>query len=300
MNSLKMITSLNAYAKRALPGGALLATAALLTVLAYAPAVSAQATADANANAELVDKLLNDPTLLDGNNKLASGLNNIDPEAIRILLSPALETTLVAQMMGRIEQLDVRLGSEITKDSTLVRFDCIESQARLDMAKAENDGANQNLRVKNNLRKLDAAGDAEVAIANAEARRTKASIDLSKAQLSLCEIKAPFDGQVAKIYVKPFQGVNVGDPLVDIVSSGPLKIRLNVPSTMLKSLTVGAAFNVHVHETDTSYPATVTAINSRIDAVARSIELEGQLDDSFSELLPGMSGIAQFTGASHK
>src|SRR5690606_25800958 len=101
----------------------------------------------------------------------------------------ALETTLVAQMMGRIQQLDVGLGSEIEKDNTLVLFDCVESQARLDMAKAEYDGAHQNLRVKTNLRKLDAAGDAEVAIANAEARRTKASIDLSKAQLALCEIK---------------------------------------------------------------------------------------------------------------
>lgn len=302
MNSLKNIISPKAEAKRSPAGGALLATAALLSMLAYVPLASAQAATEANANtnAELVDKLLNDPKLLEDSNPFDSGLSSIDPEAIRILLSPALETTLVAQMMGRIEQLDVGLGSEIEKDNTLVLFDCVESQARLDMAKAEYDGAHQNLRVKTNLRKLDAAGDVEVAIANAEARRTKASIDLSKAQLALCEIKAPFDGRVAKIYVKPFQGVNVGDPLIDIVSAGPLKIRLNVPSTMLKSLSVGAAFTVHVHETDTSYPATVTAINSRIDAVARSIELEGQLDDSFSELLPGMSGIAQFAGAVNK
>lgn len=298
----RLTTTTSPKAKRTATGAALLAAAAVLAMLAYAPVASAQAATEANANtnAELVDKLLNDPTLFEDGNTFDSGLSGIDPEAIRILLSPALETTLVAQMMGRIQQLDVGLGSEIEKDNTLVLFDCVESQARLDMAKAEYDGAHQNLRVKTNLRKLDAAGDAEVAIANAEARRTKASIDLSKAQLALCEIKAPFDGRVAKIYVKQFQGVNVGDPLIDIVSAGPLKIRLNVPSTMLKSLRVGAAFTVHVHETDTSYPATVTAINSRIDAVARSIELEGQLDDSFSELLPGMSGIALFAGAANK
>lgn len=223
-------------------------------------------------------------------------LNTMDPEAIRILLSPALDTTLVAQMMARIESLNVSLGSAIEEGDTLVQFDCIEAQARLDMAQAEYDGARQNLAVKNNLRKLDAAGDAEVAIASAEARRTKAAVNLSEAQLSLCEVKAPFSGRVAKIYVKPFQGVNSGDPLLEIVSDGPLKIRLNVPSTMLKNLQTGTAFNVHIHETDKTYPATVTAINSRIDAVARTIELEGELNHSYIELLPGMSGIAQFAG----
>ena len=162
------------------------------------------------------------------------------------------------------------------------------------MSKAEHDGARQTLAVKSNLRRLDAAGDAEVAIAAAESRRTKAATELHQAQLSLCEIKAPFDGRVAKIYAKQFQGVNAGDPIIDIVSSGPLKIRLNVPSNMLKDLEIGSEFTVHIYETDKSYTANVTAINSRIDAVARTIEIEGKLDQSYTELLPGMSGIAQF------
>lgn len=223
-----------------------------------------------------------------------SHAQTIDPDAIRILLSPQLDTTLVAQMSGRIESIDASLGSNVVKDQVLVSFDCAESQARLDMSQAEYDGARQTLAVKSNLRRLDAAGDAEVAIAAAESRRTKAATELHQAQLSLCEIKAPFDGRVAKIYAKQYQGVNTGDPIIDLVSSGPLKIRLNIPSNMLKSVDINTPFNVHVYETDDNYPAAVTAINSRIDAVARTIEIEGNLDQVYPELLPGMSGIAQF------
>jgi multidrug efflux pump subunit AcrA (membrane-fusion protein) len=38
----------------------------------------------------------------------------------------------------------------------------------------------------------------------------------------------------------------------------------------------------------------VSAINARVDAVAQSIELEAEVRDPAGELLPGMSGIADF------
>jgi len=220
-----------------------------------------------------------------------------DPNAIRILLSPQLETVLVSQMMGHISELDASLGAEVKKGQTLIAFDCAEANARMRIAQAERDSAKENMAVKNNLLRLDAAGAFEVAIARAELRRADSTVELNRAQMQHCKVQAPFAGRVVKVHVKPFQGVNSGETLLELVSSGPLKIRLNVPSTLLRDVQLGSPFTVDINETGRSYAAKITAINARIDAVSHSVEMEGHLDEVIAELLPGMSGVARFSQA---
>lgn len=225
---------------------------------------------------------------------LASPVVFSDPNAIRVLLSPDLDTTLVSQMAGQVATLNASLGAQIKKGETLVGFDCAEAQARLRMSQAEYGAASETLKVKLSLRKLDAAGDLEVDQARADVRRTEAAVALGRAQAAHCTVKAPFDGRVVKTHIKQYQGVNAGEPLLELVGSGPLKIRLNVPSSLLQHLTLGSPFSVAIVETGKSYAASVSAINARIDAVAQTIELEGRLDQAHDELLPGMSGVAVF------
>ena len=126
--------------------------------------------------------------------------------------------------------------------------------------------------------------------------RANAAIAVSRAQLSQCNVAAPFSGHVVRVHVKPHQGVNVGTPLVELVSDGPLKVRLNAPSRLLRDLKVGTPFEVRIDETGKTYPAKVTAINARVDAVAQTVELEGRIDGKPTELLAGMTGVARFKG----
>lgn len=219
-----------------------------------------------------------------------------NPQAIRVLLSPEVETLLSAQMLGRIAAVNGALGSHVTRGQTLLRFDCSEPQARLRMVQAENNASRESLEVKQRLRKLDAAGDTEVLLAQAEFDRTKAAIGLTQVQLSQCSVTAPFSGRIVKLHVKTHQGVNIGGPLLEMISDGPLKLRLNVPSRWLRNIKVGTPFEVAIDETGKSYPAKVSAINARVDSVAQSIELEARIDGKPANLLAGMSGIARFPG----
>lgn len=217
-----------------------------------------------------------------------------DPHAIRVLLSPELETVLASQVLGRVASVQASLGERIAKGKTLVTLDCSEANARLRMANAEYAAAKDSLEVKEGLRKLEAAGDAEVALARNEAERSKASISLIQVQTGQCVIQAPFTGRVAKLHVKPYQGISAGAPLLELISDGPLKLRLNVPSRWLRTLKNGTAFEVAIDETRVTYPATVTAINARVDAVAQTVELEARISGQHPELLAGMSGVAMF------
>ena len=215
----------------------------------------------------------------------------------RVLLIPEKETTLVSQMVGRVVSLGGGIGDAFRAGAQLVRFDCSESQARLRMAEAELNSAQENLGAKQRLQALKAAGDVEVSLAVAAVDKAKAQIDLSRVQLRLCAVPAPFAGRIVKLHVREFQGVNVGQPLMDIVASGPLKLRLNVPSRWLRWLKAGASFDVQIDETGKQYPANVTAINARVDAVSQSVEIEGRIGGAFPELLAGMSGTARFAQA---
>lgn len=259
-------------------GFALLLGCLALPVQAQSPIPPAQATQPAS-----LDSVVLEPV------NLAE-----DPNAIRILLSPELETTLVAQMVGRIAKLEAPLGGRVRKGQTLVGFDCGEAQARLRMARAEHAAARETLSAKQRLRQLEAAGDMEVSLAAAETEKSSAAIALAQAQLGHCTVPAPFDGRVVKTHVKLHQGVNVGAPLIELVSEGPLKIRLNVPSRWLRQVREGTPFEVTVNETGGTYAAKVTAVNARVDAVAQTIELEARMDGTPAELLAGMSGVARF------
>lgn len=219
-----------------------------------------------------------------------------DPGAIRVLLVADLETTLSSQMNGTLGALKTSLGEQVNKDALLAQLNCVEVQARARVAAAELNMARQNLAAKRNLRKLDAAGELEVAMASTEVEKADGALTLARAQAGYCQVQAPFAGRIAKVYVKPYQTVQVGAPLFDLVSDGALKVRLNVPSNLLPGLKPGMPLQVSIHETGKDYPARVSAINARVDAVAQTVELEARLDRAYPELIAGMSGTARFPG----
>ncbi len=217
-----------------------------------------------------------------------------DTQVIRVLLAAALETTLSSQMNGTLSTLDAGLGEQVAKGAELATFNCSEATAKVKVASAELAMAKQNHAAKRNLRKLDAVGDLEVAVAATEVQKADGALSLSQAQSRYCHVQAPFAGRVAKVYVKPYQTLAAGTPLVDLVSDGALKVRLNVPSNLLPRLRQGLLLQVTIMETGKRYPATVSAINARVDAVAQTVELEAQLNAAYPELIAGMSGTASF------
>jgi membrane fusion protein (multidrug efflux system) len=232
----------------------------------------------------------------------ASGASSGSPTVaaappVRVLLMPARETTLVAQMVGRIDRLGGELGGAFKQGAPLVVFDCTEQEARLRMADAEHDAARLQHETKLRLQGLNAAGDSEVQLAATAVARSQAQVELARQQTSLCRIDAPFSGRIVKLHVRPFQGVAVGQPLLELVSAGPPKLRLNAPSRWLSWLKPGVVFGIAIDETGRSYPAVVTAINARVDAVSQSIEVEGVVRGAHADLLVGMSGTAQFQQA---
>jgi RND family efflux transporter MFP subunit len=215
-------------------------------------------------------------------------------DAVRVLLIPAFETTVSSPVAGRIKAIESSLGASFTPGRVLVAFDCDEPVARLDMAKAELAGAQESHEAKVRLKGLDQASDVEVALAASAAAKARAQVALAEAQVGQCNVKAPWAGRVAKLHVRNYMSVTAGQPLLDLVKTGPLKLKLAVPSRWLQWVRVGALFDVSIDETGKSYQAKIVALNSRVDPVSQTIEIEADMAQSYPELLAGMSGTARF------
>ncbi len=216
-----------------------------------------------------------------------------DPGAIRVLLVAARETTLSSQMSGTLGEVAVTLGQRVARGAVLAEMDCRELKARVSVAAADLNMARQALDAKKGLQQLNAAGDIEVAMATTEVEKAQGALSLATTQSSYCQVKAPFAARIARIHARPFQTVAAGTPLFEIVSDGALKVRLNAPSSFLRRLQPGAPLDISIHETGRTYPAKVSAISARIDAVAQTVELEAKLDAEHAELISGMSGVAR-------
>jgi RND family efflux transporter MFP subunit len=212
---------------------------------------------------------------------------------IRTLLVPTSESVISSPIAGRIIEMKDQVGSVFSRDDTLVRFDCAELNAKLTMAQAEQASADVILKTKEELFKLQSAGETEVALAAAAASKAKAQVMLQKVLADSCVIRAPFDGGVVKVSARAFQSVNQGQTLLEIVSLAPPRARMNIPSRWLTWLQPGTKFQLTVDETGRTYTGIITVISARVDAVSQTVEVEGEVVSAAS-LVSGMSGYATF------
>ncbi len=213
-------------------------------------------------------------------------------DAVRVLLVADRETTLSSPVTAKIKMLYVSIGVQFGEGQTLVRFDCEEPVAKLGMANAELAGAVEAHEAKIRMQGLEQASDVEVALAASAAAKARSQVELQQAQVAQCTIKAPWAGRVAKVHVRTHMSVTPGQPMVDLVKSGPLRLKLNAPSRMVGKVKPGSLFDVTIDETGKTYQARVLAVNSRVDPVSQTVEIEASIVRNFTELLPGMSGVA--------
>ena len=213
---------------------------------------------------------------------------------IAALIAAGEETTLSAQMAGRIKQVKIGLGDQVRKGALLVEFDCSEQQAQLEAADAEYRAARETHLARLRLQALGAAGELEVTVAAASADKARGQLALREAQLAYCKVEAPFGGNVARVRVKASESVQTGQALLDLVNPASLKAQMFVPAAWVAWLRVGAPLNILIRETGQSFRAHVSKMNSRVDGVSQQLEVEARIEKGAGRLLPGMVGTAQF------
>jgi RND family efflux transporter MFP subunit len=120
------------------------------------------------------------------------------------------------------------------------------------------------------------------------AKQTEHSLEL---ELEKTRITAPFDGLVARRYVRLGQSVVKNDRLFWVTAVAPLRIRVTLPEKYLGRIRAGAVVTVTAAEAETdvrSYRAKVIQVSPVVDPASDTIEVLAEIAASRSGLRPGM------------
>ncbi len=212
---------------------------------------------------------------------------------LRAQILPKNYTTLANELPARIDKIHVPEGGRFQAGELLVTLDCAIQKAQLTKAIATLNSAERISSVHAKLAQMKTMGKLEAITSAAEAEKARADLTLMRATVAKCTLTAPFAGRVAEQKVREHQYLQAGQPLLDILDDSQLIIEFIVPSRWLTWLKPEIPFILHVDETDKNYPAKVTRIGARVDAVNQSIKVNGAFIDPTPELLAGMSGRAE-------
>lgn len=215
---------------------------------------------------------------------------------IRTQLVAQNDVEISSEVAAKIDRLPLKEGDAFGKGDLLVGFDCSLYQAQLNKAAATAAAATRQLDVTRQLASLHSVGAVEVAQAEAHAKEAAADAAYMRTTVGKCAIRAPFAGRVAKRDAAPFEYVTPGKPLLEILDTGTLEVKLIVPSRWLATIKPGSRFVVHVDDLDRDVDAEVVRLGARIDPVSQTVSLSGRIVGAQAQLLPGMSGWASFPG----
>ncbi|TFH75899.1 efflux RND transporter periplasmic adaptor subunit [Gammaproteobacteria bacterium LSUCC0112] len=231
------------------------------------------------------------------------GTTGIERQQIRAQLSPVNHTLLSSEIGAIVSKIAVREAGSFKRGDVLLSLDCSLQEAQLEIAQAELASAEVVLAANVRLDQLNSIGKLELDLANVAKAKAMAEVRMSETLLAKCELIAPFSGRIAVQHVRERQYVQPGEPLLEIFDDNQLELEFIVPSRWLGWLQDGHSFEVSIDETGLVYPAKISRIGARADAVSQTVKVAAIIDGEYKELKAGMSGTVQVitpTGAVNK
>ncbi|HLV87658.1 MAG TPA: efflux RND transporter periplasmic adaptor subunit [Candidatus Sulfotelmatobacter sp.] len=124
------------------------------------------------------------------------------------------------------------------------------------------------------------------------AKQTENSLDL---ELQKTRIRAPFDGIVARRYVREGQQIVKGDRLFWVTAEGPLRMRFTLPEKFVGHVQRGQELSLSTPDLPAQeFKARVLQVSPVVDPASSTIDVVVELEGNTKLLRPGMDAKARF------
>jgi len=196
--------------------------------------------------------------------------------------------TQIQQTRANMElaEADLRRFQELYEKNFVARQQLDEARTKYNVAKAGYDLALNSLRQK--------TWENDLALAEAQVRQAKASLDLSQAQLANLIILSPMNGGVTKRFVDPGTMVKDTTPILTLMDLGEMKMVVNVIEREFVSLRKGQEVKITVTAfPDRVFNGKIEVINPALELQSRTAEIQISIPNPDFLLKPGMFGRAQ-------
>jgi membrane fusion protein, multidrug efflux system len=180
------------------------------------------------------------------------------------------DTELRARTRGVVTELLAELGDRVEAGQVLARLDDAEQQAAFDLANATLELARLEHGRVTALRAAQLIEEAEADRSLYRLRAATAERDRASARLEHTRIRAPFDGIVARRFVRVGQMVEEMNPVFRVTAPRPLRVRVMVPEERALRLAVGQ--HARLVGVGGSATATIVRMAPAVDPASGSIE----------------------------
>jgi multidrug efflux system membrane fusion protein len=243
---------------------------------------------------------------------LAAGLET-EPAAVRsgsgsyvaeAVIEAVRQSTLAAQVAGRITELAVRAGDRVAAGQVLLRIDATfaaqqaaSGEAQVAQARAMLDSARSEYERSKRLygkQYLSAAAmeraEAQYKSSAAQAEAMIAQANAAGTQTGFHTVRAPYAGWVAEVAVERGDMAMPGRQLLTIYDPAALRATAQVPESVLPRLKAGAEVRVELPNAPEAQRWQVArrfTVLPAVDAVSHSATVRADLPANLAGVLPG-------------
>jgi RND family efflux transporter MFP subunit len=228
--------------------------------------------------------------------KKGQALARIDPSDYRLRVEQAEAALQQARVRlglsptGKSDQVNieqtalVRQAAAVLKEARLSHDRMVELWERKLIARAELDAAVSQLAVADG-RYQDALEEARNRQAVLVQRRSE--LEIARQQLNDTVIVSPIDGAVSERQAAVGQYLAAGAPVVTLVRTDPLRLRLAVPEREAGLVRTGQVVELTVEGDSNKYQGRVARLSPAIAEINRTLMIEAEVPNGQGALRPG-------------
>jgi membrane fusion protein (multidrug efflux system) len=184
--------------------------------------------------------------------------------------------------------IDFEDGQQVAKGDVLALLKQDAEQATLRELQASLQDARREVNRLENLAKKNQVAQTELDKARTRQAIMRHQIEAVQARIADRTIVAPFAGVLGLRQVSEGALVTPGQRLTTLDDVSRMRLEFTVPATLLGSLAPGQDVLARTPAFDQVFPGVITAIDSRIDPVARSVASRATIDNKDQLLRPGL------------
>lgn len=196
---------------------------------------------------------------------------------------------LIAPNSEFLIELNVSEGKKVEQGEVIARLNNVQQKARVAELEAVMVEQSRQLERLKNLATTQATAQSLLDEQQSKVNSSKAQLDIARQQLNDMTIRAPFAGYLGLRRVSQGAYVSSGTVLTTLDDIQQLRVEFSIAERYLAEVAVGMPITVtNVAYGNIPFHGQVSAIDTRLDPVTRSVTIHGLIPNENLQLRPGM------------
>ena len=202
---------------------------------------------------------------------------------------------------GVVDSIMFKSGDDVKQGALLLKLRSEDDAARLESLRATAELSQITYNRDLKQFKIQAVSQATLDSDAANLKNAKAQVVEQQAVLDKKSLRAPFAGHLGIRAIDLGQYLAPGTPIVTLQALDPIFLDFFVPQQAVDRMRIGQEVTAKIDAfADQTFSGEISAINPKIDASTRNIQIRATLKNPDHKLLPGMyATIGIATGTPH-